>query len=69
MSHHICENKKCVNHLPIQTKDCGRPWFEIINDNGERVQIYRFLYRSARTGAEDFFLCETCHNAVEMTLK
>ena len=70
MTHHVCENKLCVNHLQLSAAESHRKNVRVYDEaSGQIKLVARYLYRSARAGAEGFFLCETCHNAVEMTLK
>lgn len=61
---HICDNERCTYHQPIPERRAKAPSFEILED-GERVLVDRFLYRS-RDGKRELFLCDVCHAAVQL---
>ena len=61
----VCENKGCSYHKPIS--NVSAPYVDMA-ENGEVRRVVRHLYRS-KSSAHEFYLCDVCHNAVQMVLK
>lgn len=58
------KNNRCAHHCELLTNDAKTHYVYAVED-GERVLVERYLYRS-RDGKREFFLCDICHAAVDM---
>lgn len=73
MSVFACDNTACKNHVKIMREENCRTF--ILIDGEDRCQEFRrHLYRKEIKTCNpyeamfmEFFLCSTCHAAVEMT--
>lgn len=73
MNDFVCDNTACKNHIQIHgDKNCRS--IVRIDASGREQLIRRHLYRKEiktcnpyKATFMEFFLCSTCHAAVEMT--
>jgi hypothetical protein len=63
----ICDNPRCTYHRPLPARDAGAPYVDTYDDGQQIVRVTRYLYQS-HDGRREFFLCDVCHDAVEMVL-
>jgi hypothetical protein len=58
---YFCDNQLCALHVKERRKTLE------VEDGGRRRQVNRHLY-IAVAGYRSFFLCDTCHAAVQMVV-
>ena len=65
----ICYNPRCKYNFPLPKslrKDIS--YVRVEASSGRVEEIERLFYKNS-SGSTQFYLCECCHNAVELTLR
>ena len=61
----LCDNSKCVHYTEVPKGRENSSIFRVIQ-NYREIEITRHLYTSRNS---TYFLCGTCHNAVQMMMR
>lgn len=69
--YYICNNPVCTNHTPLPVSDVLIPSIQTYDSqSGKTKVINRHIYVDLNKPQRAmFFLCDACHNAVQMTTK